>query len=272
MQSALPNRHRPASGWVIVIALGLSALLHLTLLIGGGVTPVRPFTPPAPERMIRVVLNPVTLPPAPIPHAQEPATGGDKRSAFPHPIPRPQKPAFTAPLTAAPQHHADSAVRAAPTPPSAAEPAHPALSLQRLLTQVSELEPATDEHTESTTPVNAGHLVYGASARGLEWAQYMDDWVRKMERLGELNYPEEVRRQGLSGGPTLSVVINADGSLQSLRIQKRSGNPILDSAAENIVRSSAPFAPFPPPLARQARSLEFHRKWSFSSDNDVFIQ
>ncbi|TDR80350.1 TonB family protein [Paludibacterium purpuratum] len=100
----------------------------------------------------------------------------------------------------------------------------------------------------------------------------MDDWVNKMERIGALNYPQEVRSQGLSGGPTLSVVINADGSLAALRVTISSHNATLDAAAEKIVRAAAPFAPFPPALAAQAQSLEIRRKWHFTTGNDLSVQ
>lgn len=132
---------------------------------------------------------------------------------------------------------------------------------------------AVDTGTEPAPPAaEPGRLVFGSTARGYMWQQYMEDWVRKMERLGAMNFPLEVRRQGLRGGPTLSVTINADGSLAGLRIARSSGNPTLDSAAENLVRMAAPFAPFPPSLAGQARSLEIRRKWSFSTENDLSVQ
>jgi len=138
--------------------------------------------------------------------------------------------------------------------------------MQSLLDQASEMgsepQPAAN-HT--------GRLLYGSSAKGPVWSQYMDDWVYKMQRIGELNYPEEVRRQGLTGGPTLSVEINADGSLRNVRIYRSSGNATLDNAAISLVRSATPFSPFPPSLAQLARSVEIRRKWSFSTGKDLSV-
>ena len=41
-----------------------------------------------------------------------------------------------------------------------------------------------------------------------------EDWRLKIERVGNLNYPEEARRNGIYGSLILSVEINADGSLK----------------------------------------------------------
>lgn len=134
------------------------------------------------------------------------------------------------------------------------------LSVSHLLEQVGQLAQAAPQ-----VRVQSAALQYGTSARGPLWTQYVTDWVNKIERVGTLNFPADVRREGLSGGPKLSVSINADGSLRELRILKSSGNPILDQAACRLVTISAPFAPFPPALAKQTSTLEIQRKWNFTS-------
>jgi protein TonB len=164
--------------------------------------------------------------------------------------------------------HARAATAEAPSAPEPQARAAPSLSLQNLLAQAGDY--ATQQN-ETHSATSNGRLVYGASARGLLWSQYFDDWVRRMERAGAVNFPQNIRSLGLSGGPTLSVVINADGSLASLRIVRSSGNPVLDQATNDFVRSMAPFAPFPPPLAQQGSSVEFQRKWTFSTNNDASV-
>jgi protein TonB len=236
----------------------LSALVHGVLLVSGGFSWIRTFSAPPSGQALRIQLLSV----APkartarqtVAVAQRPPARPPARQA------QPGSPAAT--LRPAP----------APEPPRTPPSGHtPALSLQNLLTQAGDF--ATQQNDE-TSAINAqnGRLIYGASARGLQWAQYIDDWVKRMERVGRINFPENVRSLGLSGGPTLRVVINADGSLESLRIARSSGNSALDQATEGFVRSMAPFAPFPPELAQQGRSLEFQRKWTFSTDNDVSVQ
>jgi protein TonB len=266
MQTALPRHASPSPGRVIILALLASLLLHLLLFYAGGQSGTPPFSRAAPMTGYQIQLrriNPVEPQHATLaPHAEKaghsarqepPALGQEKphRQLAPEPVDK--RP--SAPDPSSPGHAKPAPVH--PSPP-------PRLSMQSLLDQAGELPQPQGPR--------AGQLVYGSSARGPLWSQYMDDWVHKMERVGALNYPEEVRRQGLSGGPTLSVEINADGSLRNVRIYRSSGNATLDNAASSLVRSAAPFSAFPAGLAQQARSLEIRRKWSFSTDNDLSLR
>ena len=94
-------------------------------------------------------------------------------------------------------------------------------------------------------------------------AWYRDAWRKKVERVGNLNYPDEARRQGVYGSLRVLVIIKSDGSLEQMRILESSGHPILDTAALNIVRLSAPFAPFTGELAANYDQVEIIRTWRF---------
>lgn len=111
--------------------------------------------------------------------------------------------------------------------------------------------------------------VFGVSATGVSWARYVEDWRLKIERIGKRNYPAEARAQNLYGSLELAVVIRADGALQEVRLLRSSGHAVLDQAAQDIVRMAAPYAPFPPTLAAEFRSLEVVRKWSFTTANQL---
>lgn len=148
-------------------------------------------------------------------------------------------------------------------PPNAETPRSP----QDWLNQARQLAPANN-HAAGEAQDKA-KAVYGVNATGVSWARYVEDWRLKIERIGKLNYPAEARNQNIYGSLELAVVINADGSLQDIRIRRSSGQPILDQAAEKIVRLAAPYPPFPPTLAAEFRSLEVVRKWSFSSANQL---
>ena len=69
----------------------------------------------------------------------------------------------------------------------------------------------------------------------------MRSWVAKVERVGNLNYPEQARRMNLDGALVLSVDLLADGSVEQIRVLRSSGYDILDEAAVRIVRLSSPF-------------------------------
>ncbi len=108
-----------------------------------------------------------------------------------------------------------------------------------------------------------------ARTREHAYAAYMDAWRRKVERIGNLNYPQEARRRGLSGSLSLDVALNADGSVAGILLRRSSGEKVLDEAAERIVRLSAPFAAFPPSIREEVDVLHIERTWQFSSGNRI---
>ena len=107
------------------------------------------------------------------------------------------------------------------------------------------------------------HRLNAASTMRDKGAWYKDDWRKKVERVGNLNYPEEARRKQIYGNLRLMVSINRDGSLYEVLVLESSGQPLLDQAAQRIVRLAAPFAPFTGDLADIDR-LEIIRTWKFA--------
>ena len=98
-------------------------------------------------------------------------------------------------------------------------------------------------------------------------AAYEKAWQAKVERLGNLNYPNEARRKKLSGSLILSVGLNDDGSIYNIKVRHSSGHKVLDDAAVQIVRLAAPFAPFPDGLKEQADVLVITRTWKFFNNS-----
>lgn len=112
----------------------------------------------------------------------------------------------------------------------------------------------------------------GARAQEYTFAQYVDDWRLKVERVGNLNYPEAARRHGLYGALILTVNIKADGSLESVDISKSSGSKILDAAAVNIVNMAAPYAAFTPGMRQKVDILGITRTWTFTRSDQLVTQ
>lgn len=100
-------------------------------------------------------------------------------------------------------------------------------------------------------------------------AGYMRNWIDKVERLGNADYPDEAIRNKLSGTLILDVAINADGSLHKMELRQSSGHQILDDAAKRIVRMSAPFDVFPNKLRQQADIIHITRSWEFLSSHEL---
>jgi len=107
--------------------------------------------------------------------------------------------------------------------------------------------------------------VRGANARQFRFASYMDAWRAKVERIGNLNYPEEAVRRGINGSLLLDVAINPDGSLHSVKVLRSSGHPVLDNAARRIVKLAAPYPPLGEDILRDTDILHIPRVWQFRS-------
>lgn len=105
----------------------------------------------------------------------------------------------------------------------------------------------------------------GARTQEYRFAQYIEDWRIKVERIGNLNYPEEARRQQLYGKLQLSVSIRADGSLDSIEVSRSSGHRILDAAAMRIVKLAAPYSALPPEITKDTDILTIVRTWTFTT-------
>lgn len=100
------------------------------------------------------------------------------------------------------------------------------------------------------------------------FAQYVEDWRQKVERFGNLNYPESARGR-IYGSLVLTAEINADGSLRSLIIDRPSPHKVLNDAARRIVEMAAPYAAFPPDIQRDTDVISITRTWSFTSADRV---
>jgi len=103
-----------------------------------------------------------------------------------------------------------------------------------------------------------------ASTKEYKYAAYMEAWRRKVERIGNLNFPQEARRQNLSGNLILDVALNPDGTLNNVQVSKSSGSRVLDDAAMRIVHLSSPFAPFPDDIRKEVDILHITRTWKFA--------
>ena len=102
-----------------------------------------------------------------------------------------------------------------------------------------------------------------ANTREYRYAAYMEAWRAKVERVGNLNYPDEARRKQLSGNLLLDVALNSDGSVRKITVRRSSGHKLLDDAAVRIVELAAPFAAFPDDIRKEVDILHVTRTWKF---------
>jgi protein TonB len=135
-----------------------------------------------------------------------------------------------------------------------------ALEMTRLEAQIAR---QTTEYNQRPRVKNIG-----TRAEEYRFAQYVEDWRNKVERIGTLNYPEAARGK-LSGSLMMTVRIRGDGSVERVEIDRPSGHHVLDEAARRIVRMASPFAEIPATIRHEYDVLEITRTWTFTSSNQL---
>lgn len=271
------------------VALAFSAALHAVVILG--VT----FRPPAPPHLDRLA-EPLEVTLVNARTRERPARadalaqanldgGGNvetrRRARSPLPLVREPKPAAEVAAAARRLERLEREARellAQPGPKPAvapaAEPPQPeagpsGVELRARALEIARLEAQIAKQWDAYQQRPRRRFI-GARAQEFRFARYIEDWRLKIERIGELNYPQAAREQKLYGSLVVTVSIKSDGSLEGVEINRPSGRRILDEAAIRIVRLAAPFAPFPPDIARDTDILSITRTWLFTR-SDQFI-
>ena len=151
--------------------------------------------------------------------------------------------------------------------------AKPKPDITRLLSstrqEIARLTAQLDRNSEYASS-NPRRKAISASTQEYRYAAYLEAWRKKVERVGNLNYPDAAKRKKLYGDLLLHVAVRADGSVADIRVIRSSGHKILDDAAVRIVRLAAPFAPFPEEIRKEVDILDITRTWQFLSNNSLF--
>ena len=176
------------------------------------------------------------------------------------PATRPQAPK-AAVATRAPQPQKTPVKREEAKPTAQTRPA-PVFDSTQLSSEIASLEAELAQDIQAYAKRPKIHRLNAASTMRDKGAWYKDEWRKKVERIGNLNYPDEARRQGVYGSLRLLVSINRDGTLYEVQVLESSGQKVLDQGALRIVRLAAPFAPFTGDLSDIDR-LEIIRTWRF---------
>ena len=280
----LPPRIRPVDR--LGFTLFLAAVVHLALILGVGFTVVKPAdirhtmditlatfkSEKAPEKAdFQAQDNQQgsgTLDKKALPKTTEAAPFQDSKinKITPPPAARPETPPAPAKSVVATQAPKPQKVEPRPKeskPQPKPEAKMPAFDSSQLSSQIASLEAELSHEQQLYAKRPRIHRLNAASTMRDKGAWYKEEWRKKVERIGNLNYPEEARRQQMYGSLRMMVSINRDGSLYEVLVLESSGQPVLDQAAQRIVRLAAPFAPFTGDLAEFDR-LEIIRTWRFA--------
>ncbi len=109
----------------------------------------------------------------------------------------------------------------------------------------------------------------GARAQEYRFASYVESWRQKVERIGNVNYPEAAKDQKIYGQLQLTVYIKSSGDVEKVEIRHSSGYPVLDNAAKRIVEMGSPYAAFPEDLRKEVDILDITRTWIFTKEDSL---
>ena len=291
--TATPLHYADAPGVTSLDRLGLTLfialVLHALLILGLGFDWDNPAERPAPPTLDVVLAKPqkapapeeaeylaasnnegagnVAEPTPPEQRRADPAAPQNRSTPLPpvlHQAP-PQKPASPSQVVSTQQ--AKRRATAKPAPATHREKALPsAAQLMDLSLEMARLETGIHE-TQRAYAKRKRQKYIDATTREHLYAAYMAAWVAKVEKVGNLNYPDEARRRNLSGALILDVALNADGSLNGITLLRSSGERVLDDAAIRIVRLAAPYAPFPKKMHEEIDLLHITKTWQFLNSN-----
>ncbi|MFO8142741.1 MAG: energy transducer TonB [Marinobacter sp.] len=136
-------------------------------------------------------------------------------------------------------------------------------SLMERSLEIASLEARFDAQQQAYARKPRVMRVTAASTLKSSNAWYVQNWVSKVTRIGNINYPAEARQAGIHGNLRMLVSLKKDGTIKEVAILHSSGSTVLDDAAIRIVRMAAPFAPFPAEMQQEVDELEIIRTWSF---------
>lgn len=266
----------------LLLMIVLASILHAVLILGVS------FELPKPEQIkksleIAVVLNPSRQAPKKADYlAQENqfGSGNVEEKAIPkaepvpqqgqseqlQSVPRPTPAPVAKPKPLLKQAKSEKKVVQDVGIQEQPEQERPHISADALNQQIAELSAEINKSREDQARHPRIVYVNSVNAHKYKAAAYEKAWQEKVERIGNMNYPDEARRQNLSGTLLLSVGIKPDGSIYSIQVRRSSGHSALDDAAVRIVQLAAPFAPFPAELSQEADVLVITRTWKFSNE------
>jgi len=236
-------------------------------------------TPPAPPARPAPVIkkpDPVKVEAAPPPPAPKPVIAQKKMPAKekvvvaekPAPEPKVEKKTL-AKAKQPPKQVVESKPRPEPKPESKPQPTQ-TVSAAALVSRSLEMASLNAEINERLKAYAKRPRRKWITARTKQhnYAAYMEAWRQKVERIGNLNYPDAARRQKLSGTLLLDVALNRDGTINEIILRRSSGQRALDDAAVRIVKLGAPYAKFPKSFRKDdVDILHIERTWQFKSGN-----
>ena len=144
------------------------------------------------------------------------------------------------------------------TQKESSEVAEETLEEARLVSEV-----AVEEADYSKMP-RVLHL-NSTNTKGTIEASYIDQWAKKIERIGTTNFPQEAIRLQQSGRLIVIATLNKKGQIVNTNVHKSSGSRLLDNAALRIIKIASPYSAFPQEIRESFDQLEITRTFIFDT-------
>jgi len=110
------------------------------------------------------------------------------------------------------------------------------------------------------------HFIDSLSAKSAVEAEYIHNWSKKLERIGNINFPQQAIQLSLSGTLIVNATLDRGGRVVEMQVSRSSGSKVLDDAALRIIKLAAPYEPLPKKIREKydrlniTRTIVFHKK------------
>lgn len=138
--------------------------------------------------------------------------------------------------------------------------------------EIAQLLAEMDEDEEHYAKRPRIHFIDSISAKSSIEAAYIDEWVKKIERIGNVNFPKEAIQRNLNGKLILNATLDHSGNVIDVKIDVSSGYRVLDNAALRIVQLASPYPPLPEPIRKKWDQLNITRTWIFHGKGSLATQ
>jgi protein TonB len=139
-----------------------------------------------------------------------------------------------------------------------------ARNIQSLNVKIASLNAKLDKQRQQYAKRPRELVLTAVSTIKARDAAYLNEWTKKIELVGNQNFPAEALRNNITGSLSLQSIIKWDGTLIKAEILKSSGKSLLDDAALQIIRQASPFQPFSVELHRDYDQMAIIRTWNFT--------
>lgn len=138
----------------------------------------------------------------------------------------------------------------------------------RLRKQIATLEAQLSQRQQEFATKSKVLTIDSNSTTKGEAVDYIERFRHQVEQIGNQQYPEQARRQNITGEVRLMVIIRPDGTVKDIRLLGKSGSNLLDDAAKMSVKRAAPFGRFTKDM-QEITELRLIRTFRYSDRIEV---